>query len=474
MPTEFEKKVADFIKSQRMFGSADRILLAVSGGADSMALLYVMAAMKAEGILRADLICAHINHQLRGSQADGDEDFVVSQAEHLSLLVITRRIDVRGFARKNKLSIETAARQLRLENLLDIAKADSCGAVAAAHHKDDNAETIVQRLSRGTGFRGLGGIRPVRDLADGIKLVRPLLCVTRKEIIEYLEERNLKWRTDHTNADCRYRRNFIRHHLIPEIQKQCSGSIAERLFELSQSARRFYQLICDRAEKVWVKIAGCSGGKVVLDLKMFSEQHPAVKVELVRRSLSSLGCGEQGLTQGHYEKILQLAERKTNGKKIKLPNGFAAYCDYGKLIFEKSSVSNEILQAEVSVNIPGRTEFAGCLIEAMVCDARKCDIEKFRAEKTKFIEWFDLDKVKLPLIVRFRKAGDRFWPLGLAGEKKVGKFITAEKVPCELRRRVFVVADAEKIIWLYPVRMCEQVKVTGKTRKILQLEIMKS
>ena len=239
MLSEFENKVADFVKANGLCESADKILLAVSGGADSTALLYAMAALKAEGVLIAELVCAHINHQLRGDEAERDEEFVIAQAGKLNLPVTTKRVDVRSFACENKLSIETAARKLRLESLIEIAKANDCKWVATAHQKNDNAETILHRLLRGTGFRGLGGIRPVQVFDEDIKFVRPLLCVGRDEIVEYLKERNLKWQTDRTNYDCTYRRNYIRHRLIPALQQDCSGSLVEELFELSQSAQQF-------------------------------------------------------------------------------------------------------------------------------------------------------------------------------------------------------------------------------------------
>jgi tRNA(Ile)-lysidine synthase len=153
---EFETQVADFVKSNRLFGLKEKVLLAVSGGADSLALLYLMQALKAKGVFQGQLLCAHINHQLRGTDAELDEEFVAAQADELNVPVKTRRLDVRGFARKNKLSTETAARQLRMESLIEIAQECGCKSVATAHHKNDNAETMIQRMLRGTGFRGLG------------------------------------------------------------------------------------------------------------------------------------------------------------------------------------------------------------------------------------------------------------------------------------------------------------------------------
>src|SRR4030042_2302186 len=201
MLLEFEKKVADYTKASGLLGPADKILLAVSGGADSTALLYAMCVIKAEGVLSSEILCGHINHQLRGSESDGDEAFAIAQADKLNLAVTTKRLDVREFANKNKLSIETAARKLRIESLLDIAKVNDCRWVATAHQKDDNAETVIQRLARGTGFRGLGGIWAVRKFAEAIGFVRPLLCVGRDGIVEYLHERGFKWREDRQNHE---------------------------------------------------------------------------------------------------------------------------------------------------------------------------------------------------------------------------------------------------------------------------------
>jgi tRNA(Ile)-lysidine synthase len=162
MLAEFENKVADFIRAHALSGPADKILLAVSGGADSTGLLHLMCTLKVMRVVDGELMCAHLNHQLRGSEADADEDFVTRQAGGLNVPVITRRLDVRGFADRNKLSIETAARELRIKALVDIAKANGCDVIATGHQKNDNAETVLQRLSRGTGFRGLGGIWPRR------------------------------------------------------------------------------------------------------------------------------------------------------------------------------------------------------------------------------------------------------------------------------------------------------------------------
>jgi tRNA(Ile)-lysidine synthase len=475
MPLEFEKKVAVFIKANSLVNSVERILLAVSGGVDSTALLYAMHALKAENILSADLVCAHINHQLRGADADVDEDFVIAQARDLKLTITTKKLDVRGFAQKNKLSVETAARQMRIETLLNIAKANNCSSISTAHHKNDNAETILHRLVRGTGFRGLAGIWPMRLFDDDIRFIRPLLSVTRNEIIEYLKKRNQKWRRDHTNADCTYTRNFIRHRLLPALQQDCTGSLVEQLSALAASSRKFYSMVCNCANNAWPQLTDCPANVLKLNLQMFLTHPVPVKIELVRRSLTAIGCGQRDLTRLHFQKILRLAEQNVGGGKIQLPAGFVVRREYGNLIFarpEKNSIPDELFGKSAGFKIPGQTEFGQYVIETAILEASDCEIEKFKTTKTNGIEWFDLEKLKLPLEARSRKPGDRFWPLGLEAEKKIGKFLTAAKVPQHLRRKLLVIEDSEKIIWLWPIRISEQTRVTNKTRTILQLQII--
>ncbi len=474
MLSEFEKKVADFIKANELFGCGNKVLLAVSGGADSTALLYAISSLSSKNILKIKLLCAHINHQLRASLADSDEDFVIAQAARLKLAVTTRRVDVRKFAADEKLSIETAARQLRIKNLIEIAQANNCTAIATAHQKNDNAETILQRLSRGTGYRGLGGIWPMRIFNHKFKFIRPLLCVDRNEIIEYLQQRNLKWQQDHTNADCTYRRNYIRHRLLPRLQQDCTGSLVEQLYELSESARRFYKLLSRRADEVWPQTADCSDIKVTLDIKTLLAQPQPVIVELLRRALTTLGCGERNLTQNHYQRILQLTRQNTGGRKIDLPGEYAVGAEYGNLIFsrsEKKSLSIGLIEKNIKLQIPGQTRFGDYSVEASVFKAEEEEFAKFKADKNNFVERFDFNKIKPPLMIRSRKAGDRFVPLGLDQEKKVGKFLTAARVPQQLRQKLLIVTDNEKIIWLWPVRTSQQAKVTDATRKILQLRI---
>jgi len=471
MLLEFENKTADFAKTNRLFGNAEKILLAVSGGADSTALLSVMAALRKEGVLDAELICAHINHQLRPIEADADQSFVVRQATHFDVESVVSSVDVAQYARTNKLSIETAARNLRIDKLLEIARARNCTAIATAHQKNDNAETVLHRIGRGTGFRGLAGIWPVRAFSAEVRFVRPLLWAGREEIIDYLKKRNLEWCVDKTNRDCTFRRNYIRHKLMPVLQQQCKGSLVEQLSGLAQSARRFYRFVCDCADKVWEQLISFSDESVSLDLNLFLAQAQPVRVELLRRSLAAVGSGEGDMTEQHYEMILQLARQNISGKRIELPHGFVVLREYENLIFARASESQVQADKVIGLTVPGETTFGSFQVEATVFDVGAGDDGRFEAEKGGFVESFDLDKITLPLKVRRHRPGDRFVPLGTTEGKKVGRFMIDQRIPKRKREKTLVVTDGERIIWVWPIRMSDEAKVTDSTKRLLRLQI---
>jgi len=463
-----EQKVADFIRAERLFAGDKRILLAVSGGADSKALLHIMTSLKTRGVMPAEICCAHINHRLRGAESQRDQEFVVGQCRKLKLPVFTKEIDVRQYAREQKLSIETAARKLRIDALIEIAQQQNCTCIATAHQQNDNAETIVQRLTRGTGLSGLCGIWPVKEFRD-IRFIRPLLCASRDEILRYLQAESFQWCTDRTNEDCSYRRNFIRHKLLPFLHKDCADNLIERLTQLSESSRGFYRLISKAAEEIWPDVVTIEGTRVNLNLPPFNTQHPEVKVEIIRRILTCFDAGQQDFTEQHYQNLIKLPDCE----KLQLPGNIGAHRQGSTIIFCRPSKSEYGAELTLTkqLSIPGRTEFAGNIIEAEVCDYNEAKFSEFRKNKNNSVEWLDFDKLKLPLEVRFRKTGDRFWPLGLRAEKKIGKFLTDEKIPQKNRRKLLVIEDTEKIIWLCPVRISEQTKITGNTRKVLQLEV---
>jgi tRNA(Ile)-lysidine synthase len=467
-----EQHVAQFIHRHGLFAEAGGVLLAVSGGADSIALLHVLRALRAAGVLEAQIACAHVNHQLRGPASDADEHFVVEQASQLGLSVVARAVDVRAHARTHGLSLETAARQLRLAGLAEIAHSHKCTWVGTGHQKNDNAETLVHRLRRGTGFRGLAGIRPVRWFGD-LRFASPLLCATRREIVQYLEGRGLQWREDHTNADIAYTRNYIRHKLLPFLQQEAQGCLVEELSELAASAKRLYDRIEREAEEAWSRFVESAEGKAVVHAPGLASLPEPVAIELIRQAMASLRCGGSDMTRLHYKSILQSAGSNGSGKDISLPSGFVARHERERITLSNSkpAKARRIGLAPTVLQVPGRTRFAGREVEARILQRDELDRSKIEGDKGRFREYFDLDRVKLPVVVRLRQVGDRFQPLGMSGEKKVGKFLTTAKVPHDLRERILIFADRERIVWVCPVRISEQTKITESTRRVLELTV---
>ncbi len=466
----FERKVAGFIQDHALLAGTGRVLLAISGGADSIALLHVMHGLTSQGEIDVELLCAHVNHRLRAA-ADGDEAFVIRQAGELGLSVVTRAIDVKAYARDHRLSIETAARQLRLDSLTEIARAHHCTAIVMGHQKDDNAETVLQRIERGTGLRGLGGIWPSRRAADGVAFVRPLLDCSRIEIIEYLRSRNLSWREDHTNIDCIYTRNRIRHRLLPALQAGSDCLLVEELASLAASARKLHARISDEAQAATTRYVKLSGEEAGVDAAALSGLPEPVGIELLRQVLTRLGLGERDLTRRHYRSLLALAGRVSTKRKVSLPDGFSGQRERDTIILCRPSGQRQPLPGPVELRIPGTTRFGPYRIDAQILDAMRIEASAITNKTDPFVERLDFDCIKPPLTVRMRRPGDRFVPLGQHSEKKIGKFFTASRIPKNLRLRTFVIEDVEAILWVCPIRISDRVKVTEKTSIILALSI---
>jgi len=477
MSDSLEQKVAGFIRLHGLFAGAGRLLLAVSGGADSTALLYVLHALRTSGAISCELVCAHVNHQLRGSAGDEDARFVVEQATRLGLPTVTRSVDVRAHAETHRLSIETAARRLRLEALGEMAETSGCAWVATGHQMNDNAETVVQRLARGTGFRGLAGIWPARQFSGGRWVARPLLDVTRDEVVTYLRGRKLAWREDRTNIDPAYTRNYIRHKLLPALQRESQGSLVEGLSELAASAKRLYDRVQREAQEAMRQLAQSREDEIALAAPGLSSMPELVATELMRQALARLGCGEQNLTQDHYKGLTQQAQNPA-ASALTLPGGFTARREGQSVILSRPvspvrrvGPAPPLPSDSVVLRIPGEIRFARCRIAARILNAAELTMEQVKEDKSPFCEYLDLDRVKLPVVVRSRRTGDRFRPLGLNDEKRLGKFLTAAKVSPEVRRQILVVADQEKIIWVCPVRTAEPTRIADGTQRILMLKV---
>ena len=463
-----EEKISDFLKQKNLLPAGEKILLAVSGGADSVALLYIFKKLYPNAIY-----IAHINHQLRGSESLKDENFVKRLAKELNVPITVESVDVKTYAKENKLSIESAARSLRLEALCRIADETNCRFIAAAHHKNDNAETVIHRLLRGTGFKGLAGIRP-KTIINGKTFIRPLLCHGRIELEDYLKNQGIRWQSDHTNLDCRFTRNRIRHKFMPYLEKETLNPV-ELIFSLSQHCGILTANI-EQSAKAAAQSCILSGenSQVTFDLNKFLSQPQPIQVELIQIALSQLNCGLQKYTSEHYKKIIDFAKSSSPEKTLNVPEKIKIKKIYDKFFVISQHQKKEEFQKEKALTIGGKITFANWQIETEILSAEDFNIENIRNKKDNLIEWFDFEQIKPPLIVRLRRTGERFKPYGLDNSKRIGKFLASAKIDSEYRKAAFLVCDSEKILWLAPVRRSSEAAVTAQSRTLLQIKIMKN
>ncbi|MBU2597386.1 MAG: tRNA lysidine(34) synthetase TilS [Planctomycetes bacterium] len=465
---DIEHKTAAFIKQHNLLPANCNVLLAVSGGADSVALLYILNKLIPNAIH-----IGHINHQLRGSDSLKDQEFVKSLAKKLNLPVTIESIDVKTYAKENKLSTETAARKLRLDVLSRIADKNNCRFIATAHHKNDNAETVIHRILRGTGFKGLTGIRPMTTI-NGKKFIRPLLCLSRRQIEEYLKSQNIPWQTDHTNIDCRFTRNRIRHQLLPYLEES-TPNLVEIVSSLSQHSAILTDNIetCARTA-VQTCLISKDNTQTTLDLNKFLNQPQPVQVELIQTVLTQLGCGLQKFTFEHYQKIIDFAKTSQSGKTLTMPGKIKITKGYDKFFITAPSQKTDNVQKEIVLSIPGKSSFANWQIETEILPIDSLDIKTVKNNTNDFVQWFDFQQIKPPLVARFRHQGDRFKPFGLEKSKKIGKFLTSEKIDLNSRKKAFLISDSEKILWLVPVRRSSEAAITDKSRTLLQIKAKKT
>ena len=465
----FETKLADFIKSNNLFLPAQNLLIALSGGADSIALTNALHQLNTQDIIDVNLRVAHINHNLRGPHALADQQFVLDFAANLNIPAHAISVSTTAHAKDNSISIETAGRNLRIDAFKQLAAQYRCTAVITAHHKNDNAETLIHRLLRGTAYTGLAGIWPKKHFAKNLTFIRPLLCVTRAEIIDYCHRKNITWKHDHTNDQLDYTRNRIRHQLLPHLQKDSSSDLVTLLSKLASNALKLNKKLTDQAHSQFQSITtSTTPTSVTFDKSKFADQPAPIKAELTRMALAHLNAPLQNITQAHYDRITALATSPT-GKTIQLPAKLTATAHANHITFALPVAQTD--SPPIALTIPGQTNFATHTITTEILDPATCDLTAFKATKDNHTEWFDLDKIDLPLTARKRAQGDKFTPIGHATKIKVGKFLSAQRLNPTKKAEAFVISDQTKIIWLTPIRPSNETTITNATTKILKITI---
>lgn len=450
---ETEQKVFSYIEKHGMITAGDKIVVGVSGGADSVCLLLLLLEYRKKTSL--SLAVVHVNHGIR---ADAGEDarYVERLCAEWEIPFYLRERDVRGLAAAEKRSEEDAGRQARYEAFAEVAQLLGGAKLAVAHNQGDNAETMLFHLFRGSGLKGLCGIAPVRD-----DIIRPLLCLQRREIEAYLKDRQVGWRTDSTNGGDEYSRNRIRHHILPYAEKEIAqGAVSHmcRTAELLTETEDYLELQTAAAVRQCVTVVE-EGGRYEISVSLFQPLHAALQKRILFAVVRRLSPTGKDISAVHVENVLTLFSRGEN-RNISLPFGITARRRYETVIFERGQ---ERESGTEEADLPDRLEIS------TLFPAKGQEVPK-----NKYTKWFDYDKIKESPVVRFRRAGDYLTLTDGKGKlihKTLKDYMITEKIPRELRDRIPVVASGSHILWLVGYRISEYFKVSANTNRILQVEL---
>ena len=464
MVTGFVQRTHRFITQHQMIQPKETVLVGVSGGADSLALLYALHTLRHQ--LDCQLHVAHLDHGFREDSVS-DAVYVAEQADQLGIPISSIRIDVPQLMRDQKLSAEVAARRARYQFYECVSKRIGATKIALGHQRADQAETVLMNLLRGAGVSGLKGILPVR----GGKFIRPLLAFSREEIEDFVAQLGLQPRCDATNYQLNYLRNRVRLELIPALERAYNTNIQNALSqtaELLQAESDYLDALAHDAFQA-CRIESYTPDTVVLDRCLFQEYHLALRRRILRLAVAEVLGEVRDLYFNHFESMLNLIDGETPNSALDLPNGGTFRRAYDRILIQKSTDSHAPFEYEVVV--PGHTalplldaEMIATVVEQpMNCaGANKFPDGKFQAV-------FDLDRLQLPLTLRQRRDGDRFHPFGMQGTKKLKNLLIDAKIPRQERERVPVLVNGEEIIWVVGYRTSESFKIQAETKRWLYL-----
>jgi tRNA(Ile)-lysidine synthetase-like protein len=418
-----------------------------------------------------------VNHGLRGQESEAEEAFVRRFAEDHDLPLCATRLDD---LLSQSGSLEANAREARYEFLRRVAEQAGAPAVATAHHADDVAESVLQRIIRGAGVQGLAALWPARRLAPGcpVQLVRPLLNVRKDELLQLLRRQGQDWCTDRTNRARDYQRNRVRHDLLPMLAEEYPQFSAASLCALNTSAREVAELVEGELDRAWPGLACFSGQGIVLEADALAALPAALRKAALRRALARLAAPEAppGLRAEHLEGLDELARTREIGRELTLPRGFLARCEHG-VVYLARAADDDVPPREQPLPTGGRLDLpwagrsprglelctavvAGGTVGPQEAKRRSSPLEVFLA----------LDALAPPLAVRNRRPGDLFHPLGAPGRRKLKDFLVDERVPQHLRDRLpLVVAADGRIAWVGGCRAADFARLTGREERVLHI-----
>jgi len=471
------RKVKNFIEQNSMIEKGDRIVLGVSGGADSVCLLYMLSEICSKQ--QIPLIVVHINHGIRGEEAKQDERFVAELCRKLKLEYYIFSANVVQIAKTENLSEEEAGRKVRYDAFFQVCKDYKCNKIAIAHNKNDVAETVLFHLFRGTGIRGLSGIQPIstRKLESGeISIIRPLLCLERKEIEEYLKERNISYQIDITNLTDAYSRNKIRNQILSYATKEINQNAIAHITQMASQLKEIENFINQQVNERYPLIIDDAGdGKIAIDINAFNNEDIVIQKGIIRKIIEKLAGGLKDLESVHVEQVLSLGSKQV-GKQMDLPYGIVAVREYERILFfqrqvcvkvaEKSEIKPMVIEKPGKYYLPTLHKF----LEVSIINHEKTE----PIPKSSCMKWFDYDKIENALVVRNRKEGDYIQIHANGGRKKLKDYFIDQKIPRMERDKQLLVADGSHIMWILGNgdRISEKYKVVDSTKNILLMKLI--
>lgn len=457
-------KVDQYIDKYNMISAGDVVIAGVSGGADSMCLLFVLEELRKKR--EFDLIVVHVNHMVRGEDADADESYVRKVCAEHGLVCEVFREDMQGYAKQMKLSEEEAGRNIRRQCYEKTVKKYGGTKIALAHHQDDNAETFFLHLARGTKLKGLTGICPVKGV-----YIRPLLCVGRKEIEEFLEERNVEYCTDVTNSEEIYLRNRIRMKVLPYFQKEINARTVEHINRTMDHLRQVEEFLEQHAQRAYNDCVDKTERGLFLKEESLKNCEPLIAGMVIRKALTDTAGREKDIEESHVEAVKGLLEKQT-GRKVNLPYKMQAERTYGGIkIFICGKLHVEEKKEWILEPVMGKMMRYTCGNMEISCRLFKKPEGDILPPKKTYTKWFDYDIIKSNVIVRTRRTGDRIVIDEKGNSQKLKSFFINEKIPSEERDSILLFADGEQILWITGHRQSKAYQITDHTVNILEITI---
>lgn len=448
------------IKKYDMLSYGDRVIVGVSGGPDSMALLNFLHSLKNEYSLYVH-VC-HINHMLRDRESEEETLYVREFCKNLDIPCSTKYVDIDSISKIMGLSLEEAGRMARYDFFADTAKEVNANKVAIAHNMNDQAETVLMRIMRGTGLHGLCGIKPVRDSI----YIRPFIYTSRCSIEKYCEANNLKPRIDSSNLEPVYARNRIRLELIPYIKENYNSNIEYTLSSMTELLSDDNDFIDGYAGSVYRDIAVCKDSVISIDIKVLKKLHNSIKKRIVRKAVEQVKGNLTGIENKHIELILSISDSGRAGSAVELPGRITARVAYNLLnIFEPSDETCH--KFCYSLGIPG------CIYIPEASGTLESEIFNNNIDyinSNRFVKYFDYDKIKGSLCVRSRSEGDYIIPLGMKGSKRIKELFIDMKIPRSERDKIPLVSIDNEVVWVVGYKVSNSYKIDNGTVKVLKLE----